>query len=50
MLNTFEVSMLESLMSLNECDEICELEVQCADGSVTVQGLILAVICPTYLR
>lgn len=49
-LGRFEGALLEHLFSLSESDEFCDLEVQCEDGSLAVQGLIFAAICADIIR
>jgi len=49
-LDKFESAILGSISSLNEQDAFCDLEIQCSDGSLAVQGLIFAAICPAIVR
>jgi len=49
-LTRFEEAVLKNVYSLSENDEFCDLEVQCCDGSVSVQGLVLAAICPNLIK
>jgi len=45
----FRNALLDKLSDFNESDAYCDLEVHCRDGTVLVQHLVLAALCPALL-
>ena len=49
-LNRYTTALLQAIHGLCEEDEFCELDVQCLDGTIAVQGVIFAAIYPALIR